>query len=487
MERKKASHPAWALAYKRKGTELRLLGGKYYLYEVSSKWNPEKKRSVKITGKLLGKISESEGFVESEKARLRKQQLKVEQIQVKEYGVASLWESLFTEILPALKDHFPDTWQDIICLTYGRLVYQAPLKNMSLHYCNSYLSVQYPDIDLSAKHLSSFLRELGRDRERIVRFCRSFKITEDCVLFDGTDIFSHSAEMELPKLSKSKFGTYDEMINLMCLFSTSQQMPVYYRLLPGNIKDVSAFRLSLLESGVKDAIVIIDKGFASEKNIKALEDEELKFIIPLPRKSSYIDYGKIKTGDKSLYEGYFRYQGRYIWFYCGQADEKKRVLLFLDEELRNREENDYLNRIESKAQDYSIEKFHGKRHAFGTIAIIENTGKIAEEVYCLYKSRGEVETMIDALKNILDADRTCMQNAQTLEGWMFVNLVALKCYYITLNLLKKHGLNRKFSPQDLFLFLSELKKVKINNDWHNTESTKKTAELLKIIGIIPIT
>jgi transposase len=224
---------------------------------------------------------------------------------------------------------------------------------------------------------------------------------------------------------------------------------------------------------VKDAIVIVDKGFASEKNIKALESEAPRFIIPLPRNSSYIHYGKIKTGDKNLFEGYFRYQGRYIWFYSGQVDEKKRVFLFLDEELRNREEKDYLNRIESKAQDYAIEKFHGKRHAFGTVAIIENTGKMAEDVYCRYKSRGEVEAMIDALKNILDADRTYMQNEHALEGWMFVNLVALKCYYTTLNLLKKHVLNGKFSPQDLFPFLSELKKVKINNEWHNTESTKK--------------
>jgi hypothetical protein len=70
---------------------------------------------------------------------------------------------------------------------------------------------------------------------------------------------------------------------------------------------------------------------------------------------------------------------------------------------------------------------------------------------------------------------------------MFVNLVALKCYYTVLNLLKKHELNRKFSPQDLFLFLSELKKVKINNDWHDTESTKRTSDLLKNFGIIPIT
>jgi hypothetical protein len=90
-------------------------------------------------------------------------QLKVEQIQVKEYGVAFLMENLFTEILSALQEHFPDTWQTTICLT----------------------------------------------RECIVRFCRSFKIRKDCVLFDGTDLFSHSGQMELPKFSKSKFGAYD--------------------------------------------------------------------------------------------------------------------------------------------------------------------------------------------------------------------------------------------------------------------------------------
>ena len=64
---KKSLHPEWALACKRKGTELRLLKGKYYLYEVTSKWNPQKKRSVKITGKFLGRITEAEGFVESKK------------------------------------------------------------------------------------------------------------------------------------------------------------------------------------------------------------------------------------------------------------------------------------------------------------------------------------------------------------------------------------------------------------------------------------
>ena len=494
--KQKIIYPQWALDCKRKGSELRYIRGHYYLYSIKSKWNPEKKRSVKITGKLMGKITESDGFVESDKARLRKQQLVVERIHVKEYGVFALIESLFGDTVAMLKKHFAASWQTIVCLAFGRLVHRSALKNMLFHYSHSYLSEQYPDVNLSARQLSSFLRSLGEERRKIVEFCRGFRKMNDCIIFDGTDIFSASARMDLPKLGKSKSGVFDNLLNLMCVFSVGQQMPVYYRLLLGNIKDMSAFKISLVESGVKDAIVVIDKGFASEANITALENEKLKFIISLPRDSGYIDYQKEITGDKRQFDGYLKYAGRFIWYYSYEVENKKKkgndanedtkkiVTVFIDEQFRSLEESDYLNRIENKVQNYSIEKFHQKRHAFGTIAIIDNTQKTACDVYLNYKTRGQVETMIDALKNIVDADRTYMQNPHTLEGWMFINLVALKWYYLILNLLKKHELNKTYAPADLLMMLAEIKKVKVNDTWFDAEKTKKTADLLLKLGIV---
>jgi len=457
-EKQKIKHPSWALDCKRKGTELRYIRGNYYLYEVSSKWNPEKKRSVKITGKFLGKITKEDGFVESEKARLKRQQLVIEHVQVKEYGVCAAIEHLFGDTVKILKKHFADCWQTIICLAFGRLVHRSALKNMFFHYSHSYLSEQYPDVDLSSRHLSSFLRSLGGQRGRIVEFCRAFRQLNDCIIFDGTDIFSCSENMDLPKLSKSKSGVFDNLMNLMCVFSVGQQMPVYYRLLPGNVKDMSAFKISLLESGVSDAIIVIDKGFASAANIKELEKENLRFIISLPRDNSQIDYAKAKTGDKSQFDGYVKYAGRFIWYYSFPVKNKKKtkITVFLDEELRNREEKDYLERVENGVQKYSIETFHQKQHVFGTIAIIDNTEKTARDVYESYKTRGQVETMIDALKNIVDADKTYMQNPQSLEGWMFINLIALKWYYHILNLLKKHELNKHYAPMDLMIMLAEI-------------------------------
>ncbi|MDR2473483.1 MAG: hypothetical protein LBD53_08005, partial [Tannerella sp.] len=56
-----------------------------------------------------------------------------------------------------------------------------------------------------------------------------------------------------------------------------------------------------------------------------------------------------------------------------------------------------------------------------------------------------------------------------------------------LKLLKKHELNRKYSPEDFLQFLSEVKKVKINDRWHDAECTRKTIDLINKLGLKPIT
>jgi biotin operon repressor len=45
--------PDWVKKYKTKGVEIRVSGQNYYAYEMSSRWNKEKKRADKITGQYL--------------------------------------------------------------------------------------------------------------------------------------------------------------------------------------------------------------------------------------------------------------------------------------------------------------------------------------------------------------------------------------------------------------------------------------------------
>ena len=56
-------HPEWALKFKTKGTELRNIRGKYYLYNVTSRRDPITKKTKKITLSQVGTITEEYGLI----------------------------------------------------------------------------------------------------------------------------------------------------------------------------------------------------------------------------------------------------------------------------------------------------------------------------------------------------------------------------------------------------------------------------------------
>jgi hypothetical protein len=299
-------HPQWALKYKTKGTELRLINGRYYLYKITSKWDPIKKRSKKVTLELLGSITKEDGFVESEKRKLRKQVELIDKISIKEFGISSFITNYLDNYIELLKKHFPQHWKFILALSYCRFAFQSPLKNMQYYYSKSFLSELYKKVGLSTKSLSKNLKEIGMNRDAILNFFNEFKIKTDNIIFDGTDILSSSKNMSYPEKGRTKKGIFDKIINLMFIFSGKTQIPLYYRVLSGKTKDISAFKLCLEESGIDDAIIIADKGFYSESNVEKLEKCGLNFIIPLKRNSKLIDYSPIKTGNLQKFDPIIR-------------------------------------------------------------------------------------------------------------------------------------------------------------------------------------
>ncbi len=475
-------HPEWVTKHKRKGTEIRFINGHYYMYEVSSKWDKTLKRSKKITGKILGKITEKDGFIESDKSKLRKGQLNPSRIYCKEYGAVAFFDSHLKNYEALLQKHFPDYWREILVLAFVKLLHQSTLKNVDFHYLNSYISTLYPDLKLKSKDLTELLRNIGNLRLNIVDFFKEFSTDNDSIIFDGTDLVHNSRQSEFNKFSKTKQGTFDNVDNLMFIFSTKSRKPLYYRIIPGNIKDVKSFKLCLTESGIEDAVIIADKGFYSKANLEKLQSLDLQYIIPLKRNNSAIEYEQLKDIATKAKGKYFKFEDRIIWTYESIKDGVK-INLFFDEELRVREIKDYLNRIETHPEAYSLEKFEENQHTFGTIALMNNLEKSASEVFSQYKSRNQIELMIDALKNILEADKSYMQNDRALEGWMFVNHIALMWYYELLNILKNNELNKKFSPMDILRFLKEIKKINIDNTWYNSEITKGYEKIIKLLAV----
>lgn len=474
----KTKYPEWVLKYKKKGTAVHRIGNNYYLYKIKSVWDKDLKRARKITEEYLGVIT-PEGLKEPSYKRNIP-------ITCKEYGASYYLIRENRDIWEKLREYFPYFWKEIFVFSCLRLMHACPLKHLRIHYEDSFLSEEFKDVRIHDKFLSEFLKNLGSDRERIILFLREFINVKKGLLIDMTNIFSVSEKMLLNEKGFNRFFDFTPQINMLFIFSIEKRMPLFYRILPGNVRDVKSLKSTVLESGVSNVIVIGDKGFYSRENVNLLEKENLKYILPLKRNNSLINYRVFDSVSKRGFDGYFRFQKRFIW-YRSKRIGKGILYIFLDERLRVKEEEDYLSRIETHPENYTEEGFYENLRKFGTISLLTNVKDVsAKEIFGYFKSRVFIEQMFDTFKNVLNADRTYMRTDKSMEGWMFINYLALIYYYRIYNFLLKNNLLKKYSPSDVLLSLSKIRKVKINKKWITLEIPKQARKLLEKINI-PIT
>ena len=478
-------HPYWALAHKRPGTELRLIKGRYYLYEYKTIYDKDKKKPKKVSGQLLGSITEKEGFIPSPKKSLKEGILEkgISNLLCKEYGVSQLTVNKFSAFNEKLQAVFPDNWKEILAIAYCRFVYRCPLKSVPFRIASSFLPELLNLKSFNEKTTSGILNQIGNNREKVIEYLKLFISPGEFVLMDATDIFSASHQIDLARKGYNSKLQYDTQFNLMYIYSSQNKMPVYYRLLPGNIRDVKAFKNCLIEAGLKDAIVVADKGFYSKANVELLLSEKLKFILPLKRDSSLISYEEIASNTFKTGSSFFEHENRPIWHNVFPQENKLKLYLFLDEQLRIREDADYLRRIKTHPESYSIEGYHNKKNRFGTIALLSPIEDKPDVIYETYKTRNSIEVMFDSMKNVMEADHTYMQNEQTLQGWMFINHITLQWYQQLYIELKEKSLLKKISVNDYIQTLTDVKKIKINNQWHFNEFTTQTEKLISKLGI----
>jgi hypothetical protein len=76
-----------------------------------------------------------------------------------------------------------------------------------------------------------------------------------------------------------------------------------------------------------------------------------------------------------------------------------------------------------------------------------------------------------------------MRDDFALEGWTFMNFVALLLYYKVYMLLISKDILSKYSPKDVILHMARVNKVKIGDSWQLAEIPKKSHALIKKLGI----
>ena len=201
------AYPEWVEKYRKKGTNISCIRGKYYLYACTSKYDPEKKRAKKITGEYLGRITE-EGLIPPKRKQV---EISDKEVSIKEYGASKVVSELGSDIYAMLKKHFPKDADRLFVLSALRLFEKSPFKRIGEAYTNSYLSEQYGKFDF-------MLLDLGVNMEHFKDGERGFSIKYDAPLdmrFNRTNEVSAETIVNTYSLEKlsdlfSLYGDFSE-------------------------------------------------------------------------------------------------------------------------------------------------------------------------------------------------------------------------------------------------------------------------------------
>lgn len=498
--------PDYVLSFsKPSNTEIKYVYGNWYLYERVSVYDKEKKRTRKKTGRYIGTITPT-GL--KKKHRFEKGEHSSSPSDNVEAGASCFLYDNSKEMRTRLKNIFPDIWKEIYTLSLIRTIYDPIFSRSKLHYENCALSYLIPDLSLNPTSIRSLLEELGGRREKIVSYMREdIKKCGHFILFDGHRILSRSSCMEGAEKGYDSQQRYENQLNVIYMFSEDEEesFPLFYKSFDGGIPDVSAFKSTILESGVKekDVTLVCDKGCGSDENRTLLEESGLFYIMSLKRGSKIVE-GKVPSSIKE-YDEDFMYRKRAISSKVIKEDENSKYILFYDSELFSDEHSSKTERDEKKnnaikmrrvSEEKRREKGKGRlsdeefsslsvktreelyknTEEMGTILIKTNRKELtSKEVYFAYKNREHIEQFYRTYNSTLSFNASYLDSRRKEEAWLFLNHLSSTLTNTLIELIYSKGKLSEYSFADLMETMKKVRASKYGDEW-KVEHIKKSTQ-----------
>ena len=470
--------------------EIRFIGGYYYVYKVSSKWDPVKNRPQKVTGKSIGKITEADGFIPNANGLHLMQEMRlmpeVAPV-VKNYGAYEILQQLTPELDGKLKENFPENFREIRTIALLRLVDSVTsVRMIQPVFLDSYMSNICGDIAVSEGSVRRFIASLGSMQNRIDAFMRKQVMPGTTLLFDGTSIFwkssdSISAKGYNPEHKQNPQG------RVLYVFDKDSHRPVFYRVLQGSVVDKTAFMDTIAAAGCKDCIIIADKGFYSKRNVSALMDGNMKYILPLQDNTVNVENEFYLDGSDEKWDGVFSYHKRAVWFKKKPSGNKGNFIYTFRDDSRRAE---LIGRyVELAEKDYGEDEHQPKdvvkEIRMGYFSFCSNLDVTPKEIYLSYKQRWDIEQCFDYLKNSVSPSASYARTDNYFRGWAFLNHISLLYYYGLINALRNSKLDEKYTAKDILKLTKNIYKVDTGDGQGFKVSAiqKKTQSILDELGV----
>lgn len=357
----------------------------------------------------------------------------------------------------------------------------------------NYASLLFPNAKLHSQRVSEFLVAIGEeDVQR--KFFSSYlsaiyekQSNTSSVLIDSTGL-DNASKMSITQLNNHN-GEISMEIRLVYVVDRRNGMPIYFRYCPGNIVDVSTLCTTIAELAQYNVSVdyaIVDAGYFSEGNVKALYQNKIHFVTRLaPNRKIYKQIIADELPDILSSKYAVKYGNRLVFLKKKEIDlygHLGYVYVGVDMDSRNQQ----FKRTAFAAIDdkMSSEKMDARIAKLGVFMLISSDDMETNEILPLYYTRQQIEQVFDIGKNNADLLPLRIQNEDTFRGHLMLTFMATAILQkLQKDILTKRKKSDKINPEGAFMKLRNQKCKVYNKNIIPQEAVKDINSVYNILKI----
>ena len=457
-------------------------GKQEYAYEITAYWDPKKKTSRQKT-KYLGVVIDKEKKIFEKKA-IKKYKEKL----ILDFGDSYCIDKFLKNsgYYNIIKEVFGDHSDNILALLLYRLCYSGAMVYAEKWFNGNYANQLYKNADLSSQRITDFLKFLGDEnlqRSFFNKYFKTFVKTDKSIIIDTTSLPN---QIHIPMTAWGRSGEeIDKQIRFLLVVDKDTEYPIYFRTLPGNIVDVSAFKNTINELkqyDVKNSFVFVDAGFFSEDNIKELYAQNINFLTRLP--SGRILYKELIANEVKDLESprnivkYGKKRGLFIkQVEINLFGKKGFAHIVLDPQRKGRE----LNKLMMESEDYTPDnnQFDYEFTTRGIMILVSSFELAKKDVVPAYYVRQTAEMLFGFSKDDLSILPLRVHSEEALRGFLFMQFMTLIAF---IQLKKK--LDKSYTVEEVLISLRNLKCKIYEKEILISELTKEQKEISEKLDII---
>lgn len=299
-------------------------------------------------------------------------------------------------------------------------------------YDGSYARILYPNAQLHSQRISEFLDRLGEERVHRSFFAEYLSsltqgVCKEGILIDSTGMPN---QIHFPLTAVNTHGgKTNKEARLIMVVDRASGLPLFFRYNAGNIVDVTTLSTTIRElllMGVHASFTILDSGYFSEANIRALYNENIAFLTRL---------GENRTLYKRLVREHAQelQKSKYIVIQRDRIVHIKRVKIDLYgqkgyayvaiDETRRKEEGERY--IRSAIEDgIPAEQMDNALLTKGMFVLVSSEKIDTDKILPLYYTRQQVEQIFDVNKTSVDLLPLRTHNEARFRGHLLIVFMA---------------------------------------------------------------